>query len=81
MANRRGEARRNAEFSAQVAANQAAFEQRILAGQVQTLQQQKLRDQKKAERLLFRSLRAAGSGFFESNPALTQTLGGSGVLG
>ena len=73
-------AQSRAEDSAQFAEGQAQTEQRKVATQTKTLQQQKDRDQKRAERLLFRSLRSAGGGFFASNPQ-GQTLGGTGVLG
>jgi len=80
MADRRGEARADAEFAALNAANHHASDRRDLAAKTQVIQQQKVRDQKRSERLLFRSLRSAGGGFFASNPQRS-TLGGTEVLG
>lgn len=79
MADRRGESRANAEFAAMNAANQSQFAQRQLTTQIDTLNRQREADKRKADRLLFRSLRSAGGGFFGSNPG--GALGGTGVLG
>lgn len=72
--------------SAKRAANQAAESSRIEAEnyrQQTSLLQRRTEDQsKKAQRLLMRSLRARGAGFFETDFAPGSTLGGNaGTLG
>jgi len=73
--------RSRAKREARTAASQAEAARSELAKQTAELKAQKERDQKRAERLLFRSLRASGGGFFATDAGAGSTLGGSGVLG
>ncbi len=70
------------EFQATVAAQQAQMQAAHAQQQLirQREEQQRLADRERtrAQRLLMRTLRASGGGFFETDP---QTLGGTGALG
>ncbi len=72
----------DAEFQATVAAQhaqmQAAQAQQQLIRERKEQQRIADRERTRAQRLLMRTLRASGGGFFETDP---QTLGGSGALG
>ncbi len=71
--------------SAKRRANQAAEASRVesenMRQQTAILQKRTEDASKKAQRVLMRSLRARGAGFFETDFAPAATLGGGGTLG
>lgn len=64
---------------AQDAANQAESARQELEKQTREYKQRADREQRKAQRLLMRQLRAAGGGYFETDTS--SSLGGTGELG
>lgn len=69
-----------AKRQAKAAAAQSEQARIELAQQTEFLRKQSEDEKKRANRLLLRSVRAAGGGFFETDSG-GQTLGGTGVLG
>ena len=69
-------ARRAANAAAEASREQA----NLLKEQTNQLRKQAERNAMRAQKILFRSLRARGGGFFESDSS-NSLLGGSGVLG
>jgi hypothetical protein len=68
----------SAKRQAQYAAEEAERVRGELTRQTEELKRQREQEKRKAQRLLMRSLRASGGGFFETD---AQTLGSAGVLG
>lgn len=68
----------SAKRQAKQAALDATQARNDLMLQTESLKQEREREKRRASLLMLRSLRAAGGGYFENNPA---PLGGTGVLG